>query len=76
MKIEFLGPIERPEPQVVKKAEEGAPYNSISDVLFALGFSEDKHRLIRVFADGEQLRFKDPLGKPKVVSLMLTVGGG
>ena len=76
MKIEFLGPIERPDPDLIKRVEEGGPYNAPAELLLALGFLVDQHRLIRVFADGDQVRFKDSIFDAQLISLMLTVGGG
>ena len=76
MKITFLGPIMKPDPDRLAEAEAGGKFESVTELLNLLGYPEDQHGLVRVFVEGEPLSGSDPVPETDELMLMLAVGGG
>jgi hypothetical protein len=76
MKIQFLGPVQAPPPEVIQRVEAEFQGGRTRDLLAALGFAPDQVWFLSVLAGEERLEPDDPVPPGAAITIMLIVGGG
>ncbi len=69
-----MGPLRRPDQATIDHVARTA--ESVGELLTTLGYPENQHRFIRVFAQGVRLRSDNALPSTGEIVLMLPLGGG
>ena len=76
MKLKFLGPVERPLPEVVARVEAEFAGGTARQLLGELGFDEKQVWFLSVICDDERLAPDEQVSRDGEVTIMLLVGGG